>query len=128
MDREKANRLIKDILWVVLIAGGVLGVLRFAFGLGASTAMLDSMPWGWWKIFNMVAGAALATSGFVVAAIIYIFKADRYKKVARLSVLVGFLGYGSSLVALGFDVGLPHRGWHPVFMWNPHSFLFEVFW
>jgi Ni/Fe-hydrogenase subunit HybB-like protein len=128
MPREKALRVIKDVLWLLLIVGGVLGVARFVFGLGASTAMLDSMPWGWWKIFNMVAGAALATSGFVVAAIIYIFKAERYKKVARLSVLVGFLGYGSSLVALGFDVGLPHRGWHPVFMWNPHSFLFEVFW
>jgi Ni/Fe-hydrogenase subunit HybB-like protein len=90
--------------------------------------MLDSLPWGWWKIFNMVAGAALATSGFVVAAIIYIFQMKKYRPVARLSVLVGFLGYGASLTALIFDIGLPHRGWHPFFMWNPHSFLFEVFW
>jgi len=118
----------KSVMWALALSAAVIGVARFAFGLGASTNMLDSLPWGWWKIFNMVAGAALATSGFVVAAIIYILRLEKYYPVARLSVLVGFLGYGSSLTALIFDIGLPHRGWHPFFMWNPHSFLFEVFW
>jgi Ni/Fe-hydrogenase subunit HybB-like protein len=118
----------KDLMWALALAGLVVGIGRFAFGLGASTNMLDALPWGLWKIFNMVAGAALATSGFVVACIIYIFKMEKYKPVGRLAVLVGFLGYGSSLAALIFDIGLPHRGWHPLFMWNPHSFLFEVFW
>lgn len=128
MEQTRTLRIAKDLLWLVAIAGGTLGVTRFAFGLGASTAMLDALPWGWWKVFNMVAGAALATSAFVVAAMIYILGAQRYRRIARLSVVVGFLGYGSSLAALGFDIGLPHRGWHPVVMWNPHSFLFEVFW
>jgi Ni/Fe-hydrogenase subunit HybB-like protein len=126
--RSRVLNPIKDVLWALTFAGLAAGAGRFAFGLGASTNMMDSLPWGWWKIFNMVAGAALATSGFVVASIIYIFQIDRYRDVARLSVLVGFLGYGSSLAALLFDIGLPHRGWHPFFMWNPHSFLFEVFW
>jgi Ni/Fe-hydrogenase subunit HybB-like protein len=119
---------VKDVLWAVAIAGLVAGTGRFIFGLGAATNMMDALPWGWWKVFNMVAGAALATSGFVVASIIYILRLERFQPVARLSVVVGFLGYGSSLVALLFDIGLPHRGWHPFFMWNPHSFLFEVFW
>lgn len=123
-----ALKRIKDLFWVLAIAGLVVGIGRFAFGLGASTNMLDSLPWGLWKIFNMVAGAALATSGFVLASVIYIVQLDRFKPVARLSIVIGFLGYGSSLTALVFDVGLPHRGWHPLFMWNPHSFLFEVFW
>lgn len=124
----KGLKRFKDVLWALAFAGLAAGIGRFVFGLGASTNMMDSLPWGWWKVFNMVAGAALATSGFVVAAIIYILQLDKYRAVARLSVVVGFLGYGSSLVALLFDIGLPHRGWHPFFMWNPHSFLFEVFW
>ena len=119
---------VKDVMWVLTFAALATGAGRFAFGLGAATNMMDSLPWGWWKVFNMVAGAALATSGFIVAAIIYIFRIERYRPAARLSVLIGFLGYGSSLGALIFDIGLPHRGWHPFFMWNPHSFLFEVFW
>ena len=118
----------KDLMWALAIAGAVVGAGRFIFGLGASTNMMDALPWGWWKIFNMVAGAALATSGFVIAAIIYLFRFRSYLPVARLSVLIAFLGYGASLTALVFDIGLPHRGWHPFFMWNPHSFLFEVFW
>ena len=123
-----ALKRIKDLFWILAVAGAVVGVGRFAFGLGASTNMMDSLPWGLWKIFNMVAGAALATSGFIVACVIYIFQMERFRSVARLSVLIGFLGYGASLTALVFDIGLPWRGWHPFFIWNPHSFLFEVFW
>jgi Ni/Fe-hydrogenase subunit HybB-like protein len=128
MNSSFALKRIKELFWIVAIAGAVVAVGRFAFGLGAATHMTDALPWGFWKIFNMVAGAALATSGFVVATVIYIFQLHRYRSVARLSVLVGFLGYGSSLTALLFDIGLPHRGWHAFFIWNPHSFLFEVFW
>ena len=128
MGSSFALKRIKDVLWVLAAAGLVVGIGRFVFGLGASTNMLDTLPWGLWKIFNMVAGAALATSGFVVACIIYILRLEKYRSVARLSVLIGFLGYGASLTALIFDIGLPHRGWHPLLIWNPHSFLFEVFW
>lgn len=128
INKETALIRIKDALWVMFVAGMTIGVGRFVFGLGAATNMTDLLPWGFWKVFNMVAGAALATSGFVVAAIIYIFQLEKFKPVARFSIIIGFLGYGSSLFALLFDIGLPHRGWHPFFMWNPHSFLFEVFW
>ncbi|MBT4640828.1 MAG: polysulfide reductase NrfD [Deltaproteobacteria bacterium] len=128
MHNRSALTWLKDGLWALFLAGMVVGVGRFVFGLGAATNMMDLLPWGFWKVFNMVAGAALATSGFVVAAIIYIFQLDKFRPVARFSILVGFLGYGTSLMALLFDIGLPHRGWHPFFMWNPHSFLFEVFW
>ena len=121
-------KVLKDILWVIAFTGLVAGIGRFVNGLAATSNMTDGVPWGLWKIYNMVGGAALATSGFVVAAIIYAFKLEKYRPVVRLSVLIGFLGYGASLTALLFDIGLPHRGWHPFVMWSPHSFLFEVFW
>ncbi len=44
------------------------------------------------------------------------------------AILIAFLGYGCSCTALLFDIGLPQRFWHPILMWNAHSFLFEVFW
>jgi Ni/Fe-hydrogenase subunit HybB-like protein len=27
-----------------------------------------------------------------------------------------------------FDLGQPHRVWHPIIMWNPRSVMFEVGW
>ncbi len=119
---------VKDVLWVLTAAAVVAGLGRMFFGLGASTYMTDALPWGMWKTLNMVAGAALATGGFVTACIIYIFRMEKYRPVARVAVLVAVLGYTASLSALLFDIGLPHRFWHPFFMWNEHSFLFEVFW
>jgi len=103
-------------------------IARIFGGLGASTNLSDSMPWGLWKILNMVAGAALATGGFTLAATVHIFQIEKYKPLMRPAILVAFLGYGSSLFALLWDIGLPHEFYHPFFHWNHHSFLFEVFW
>jgi len=125
---EKKTRLVKDILWFCALWGLVAGVLRMWFGLGATTNMSDSVPWGIWKILNMVAGVALSTSGFSVGFLVIVLRIERFRPLLKPAILVAFLGYGASCFALLFDIGLPHRFWHPLFMWNEHSFLFEVFW
>lgn len=126
--RIDRTRRIKDVLWVLAFVGIVAMVLRFAFGLGATTNLDDHIPWGLWKIFNMVAGAALATSGFTVGFLGHVLHRKPFDRMVRPAILVAFLGYGASLFALLFDIGLPWRFWHPFVFWNPHSFLFEVFW
>jgi len=122
------TRRIKDILWILAYFGVVAMVLRFVFGLGETTNLSDRVPWGLWKILNMIGGAALATSGFTVGFLGHVLHIKKFEKLVKPAVLVAFLGYGSSLFALLFDIGLPWRFWHPFVHWNIHSFLFEVFW
>lgn len=122
------NRQTKDLLWALTFLGLIAAVFRLAFGLGATTHLSDAVPWGLWKILNMVAGVALSTSGFTVGFLVYVLQRERFRPLMKLAVLVAFLGYGSSCLALLFDIGLPDRFWHPFLMWNEHSFLFEVFW
>ncbi|MCP4566869.1 MAG: polysulfide reductase NrfD [FCB group bacterium] len=124
----KNTRHIKDILWAVAFFGLVAAVFRLWYGLGATTNLSDAMPWGLWKVFNMVAGVALSTSGFTVGLLVYVLRMERFRPYMKPAILVAFLGYGCSCTALLFDIGLPQRFWHPIFMWNEHSFLFEVFW
>jgi len=124
----RKTRHFKDILWVIALSGLVAGVFRLWFGLGATTNLSDAMPWGLWKVFNMVGGVALSTSGFTVGLLVYVLKLERFRPYVKPAILVAFLGYGCSCTALLFDIGLPQRFWHPIFMWNEHSFLFEVFW
>ncbi len=121
-------RPIKDVLWIIALFGLTAGVFRMWFGLGATTNMVDGIPWGLWKILNMVAGAALATSGFTIGILYYVFRIKKFKPLVVPAVVVAFLGYGSSLFSLLFDIGLPWRFWIPFKSWNPHSFLYEVFW
>jgi len=119
---------LKEFLWVVAAFGAVAIVIRLIGGLGASTDLSDSMPWGLWKIINMVAGVALATGGFALAATVYVFNLQKYRTVLKPAILIAFLGYGSSCFTLFLDIGLPHAIWKPLFFWNHHSFLFEVAW
>ncbi|MBN1609482.1 MAG: hypothetical protein JW940_22820 [Polyangiaceae bacterium] len=119
---------LKEVLWVVATVGAVAIMARLFGGLGATTDLSDAMPWGMWKIFNMVAGVAVATGGFALAATVYVFKLERYRTVLKPAVVIAFLGYGSSCFALVMDIGLPHAFYKPIVFWNHHSFLFEVAW
>jgi Ni/Fe-hydrogenase subunit HybB-like protein len=119
---------LKEVLWVMATAGAVAILARLVGGLGISTNLSDAMPWGMWKILNMVAGVAVATGGFALAATVYVFKLERFRPVLKPAVVIAFLGYGSSCFALVMDIGLPHAFYKPVVFWNPHSFLFEVAW
>jgi Ni/Fe-hydrogenase subunit HybB-like protein len=122
---DPARRL-KDILWLFVLVGGVALAFRLWYGLGATTNLSDAVPWGLWKILNMVAGVALATGGFTVSLLVYVLGIQRLRPLVKPAILIAFLGYGSSVFALFLDIGLPYRIWHPLLMWNLHSFLFEV--
>lgn len=105
-----------------------VGVTRFAFGLGATTNLSDSTPWGLWIGFDVMGGVALAAGGFVMTAIFYIMKREEFKPLVKPAVLTAFLGYLAVVGSLLFDLGLPWNIWHMIIYWNPHSPLFEVGW
>lgn len=121
-------RIFKDFLWILALAGLTAALIRMFFGLGATTNLSDAVPWGLWKVLNMVGGVALSTSGFTVGFLVYVLRLKKFRPFMKPAILIAFLGYGCSCAALLFDIGLPHRFWHPIFMWNINSFLFEVFW
>jgi Ni/Fe-hydrogenase subunit HybB-like protein len=102
-------RRIKDVLFVLACLGAVAAVLRLGAGLGATTGLSDEVPWGLWKVLNMIAGVALATGGFVLAFCVHVLRIRSLKPLLRPALLVAFLGYGSSCTALLLDIGLPHR-------------------
>ncbi len=118
----------KGILWFICGLAAAVAILRYAFGLGAATALSDTTPWGLWVGFDVMGGVALAAGGFVIAAIVHIFQKERYHAAARPAILTAFLGYGAVAVGLLFDLGLPWHIWHPIIFWNIHSALFEVAW
>src|SRR5450759_2395608 len=112
----------------LMLAGAYATYVRFVKGLGASTNLSDQVPWGLWIGFDVLVGVGLAAGGFVISAVVHIFRIERYHAMARPAVLTAFLGYTLVSVALAFDVGQPWRIWHPMVMWNPHSVMFEVAW
>lgn len=121
-------RTVKTALWFILGAAAVVALSRFVFGLGATTALTDLTPWGFWIGFDVMGGVALAAGGFVVAAVVYVLGMKKYKPVARAAVLTAMLGYMAVVGGLLFDLGLPWNIWHLIVFWNPSSPLFEVGW
>jgi c(7)-type cytochrome triheme protein len=116
------------ILLVILAAGFYATVLRFTKGLGATTNLSASFPWGIWIGFDVMCGVALAAGGFTVSAVVYIFHIEKYRPIIRPTILTAFLGYSLVIIGLLFDLGRPYNVWHPLIMWNPHSVMFEVGW
>jgi len=125
--KETTRTWVKDVLWLIVFAGMIASLIRFTSGLGASTGMNDSAPWGLWIAFKLVF-VALAGGGFSLAAMVYIFHLERYRPLLRRAILLALLGYGSFIVSLIFDLGLPWNIYKPVINWQHHSVMFEIAW
>ncbi len=114
----------------IIIVGLVYIAIRFAFGLGAMTNLDQEFPWGIWIGFDVVTGVALAGGAYVVTAMVYVFRMDRYHSIVRATVLNGLLAYCFYAGALLLDLG---RYWNII---NPiignkfgyNSVLFLVSW
>lgn len=118
---------IKEILWGLVFAGIVAMVLRFGMGLGASTGLNDATPWGLWIGFKL-GFVALAGGGFTLAAMVHIFHLEFFRPILRRAILLAMLGYGSFIVSLLFDLGLPWHIYMPIIHWQHHSVMFEIAW
>jgi Ni/Fe-hydrogenase subunit HybB-like protein len=128
-----APRLSQSMFWRVLVtaifAAGLYSTwVRFFQGLQASTNLSNPVPWGLWVGLNTLCGVGLSAGGFAIAAAVYILGQERLRPVLRASILISFLGYLTVVAGMMFELGLPWRIWHPIFMWNPRSVLFEVAW
>ena len=115
------------ILMIILVINAlVFAFFRFAFGIGSISNLNNQFPWGIWIGIDVAAGVALAAGGFTTAALAYIFHKDEFHDIVRPALLTAMLGY--TFVGLGvfFDIGRSYYIYHPMYMWNGNSVMFEV--
>jgi Ni/Fe-hydrogenase subunit HybB-like protein len=126
------KEILKPSFWkivsVIIVTVGVFSTyFRFSLGLGATTNLQDSVPWGLWIGFDFI-GVGLAAAGFTIAATVHIFNIHKYEPLVRPAILTAFLGYSVVVCLLLVDLGRPENFWHPLVMWNIHSVMFEITW
>jgi Ni/Fe-hydrogenase subunit HybB-like protein len=113
---------------LILAVGIPLLVYRFAVGLGATTALSQSYPWGIWIGFDMMTGIVLAAGGFTVGAAVQLLGLKDYHAIERSAILTAFLGYVMAIFGLLADLGRPWNIVQAVFNYGSASALFEVAW
>jgi Ni/Fe-hydrogenase subunit HybB-like protein len=114
------------VISLIALAGLSFLAVRFFFGLGAVTNLNQYFPWGIWIGLDVAAGVALAAGGFTTAALGHIWHREKYEVLIRPALLTAMLGYTFVAVSVVSDIGRWYYVWHPIFMWNGHSALFEV--
>ncbi len=124
--RERTWRLWIATLVVMLLVGLTAMAQVLMKGLQV-TGLSDHVPWGLW-ITQDLSSIAMGAGAFTLSAIVYLFRLEHYKPIARAAVFVGFLGYTSAMLVLAMDIGRPDRFWHPLVYWNVHSVLWEITW
>jgi Ni/Fe-hydrogenase subunit HybB-like protein len=128
LTQEKRNIPLSWIILGLFTALGVgLFIYRLAVGLGPTTNLDNHYPWGLWITLDVflipIGGAAFTTS-----LISHFFEDERYHRIIRPAVLVGFLCYSLVGIILIADLGR----WHQFYNFlipgriNIHSFLWEV--
>jgi Ni/Fe-hydrogenase subunit HybB-like protein len=121
------HRFIKFLIFLVVLAA-IGSAIRFIFGLGATTNLNDTYPWGLWISFDVVTAVPLAAGAFTVGVVAHVFHIKKLEPLVRPAIVTGFLGYSLVCVGLLLDLGQPHRGIYVLFPWNwnIHSPMFEV--
>ncbi|ABC81776.1 NrfD/PsrC family molybdoenzyme membrane anchor subunit [Anaeromyxobacter dehalogenans] len=112
----------------ILIIGVPLLVYRFAAGLGATTNLSQSAPWGLWIGFDMMTGIVLAAGGFTIGSAVQLFGLKDYHGIERPAILTAFLGYVMAVIGLLADLGRPWNIIMALFNFGTASVLFEVAW
>ncbi len=115
------------LLLALALAGIVAFVLRFVLGLGATTNLSNTYPWGLWIVVDLV-WIAFAAGGFVAAAGVHLFGGRRYAAWARGAAWMAFLSYGFVAGTLLADLGRPLHAWQVLVQHPEHSPLYEVTW
>jgi len=114
---------------VLAIAAALIILWRFNAGLGATTAMNDVLPWGVWKLFNVIVLTSVASGGYAIALLVYVINKGKYHSLVRHALLTSAVGYTAAVLALGIDVGKPWNFWKVptwTWAWNTDSVLLEV--
>ena len=112
----------------ILAVGLPLILYRFYAGLGATTNLSQTSPWGIWIGFDMMTGIVLAAGGFTMATTVHLFGLHDYHPIVRPALLTAFIGYVMAIVGLVADLSRP---WNMVFIFVRHgtaSALFEIAW
>lgn len=110
----------------LVVIGALASMVRFIFGLGVTTNLNDTYPWGLWISFDVVTAVPLAAGAFTLGAIVHCFHIKKLEPLVRPAIVTGFLGYSLVCIGLLLDLGQPQRGWHTMVYWNVHSPMFEV--
>jgi formate dehydrogenase iron-sulfur subunit len=124
------TKLMTPFNWVLVLLmafGAVSLVARFALGLGGSTNLSDTYPWGLWILFDLV-WIAVAAGAFAMAGVIYVFQRKDLYALGRSAVLMGLLSYSFVTVTLLADLGLPWHFYALALNAPEHSAMFEVSW
>ena len=124
------HKLLTPFNWLMLALIAFCGIsllARFVLGLGGSTHLSDTYPWGLWIVFDLV-WIAIAAGAFATAGIIYVFQRKGLYSMGRTAVLMGLLSYTFVTVTLIADLGLPWHFYQLGLQAPDHSAMFEVSW
>lgn len=91
----------------IILLGIYIIVFRFMHGIGSVTNLSQEVPWGLWISFDVVTGVAFAGGAYVLVFMVHILNLEKYKPIARVTVLNGFLAYLFYSIALLLDLGRP---------------------
>ena len=114
------------VLCIIALNGLGFLAVRFLFGIGSVTNLNNQYPWGIWIGIDVAAGVALAAGGFTSAALGHIMHREHFHSIVRPALLTAMLGYTFVAIGVFVDLGRWYYIWHPIFMWNGNSALFEV--
>jgi Ni/Fe-hydrogenase subunit HybB-like protein len=129
-DYVRSNLTIPNAIAALILAVAIpVMIYRFLYGLGPSTNLTDTNPWGIWIGVDVLCGIALAASGLVIGTAYHLFGMKELHHFLRPAILTSLLGYFFAVFGLLFDLGRYYRLPYPMVMsFGLSSIMFLIAW
>ena len=113
----------------IILVGLPFLAMRYIDGLDTLTHASNNQPWSVFLGWGLFSGVPLASTGFILASVVYLFGMKHYYPLLRPAVLTGFIGYFFAVVFLLVDLGIPWRLPYPLIVsFGTGSVMFLVAW
>jgi protein NrfD len=99
------------ILWGVVFAAGLIGVIQRLLSGHQLAAYGSYIPWGLW-VAVYIYFVGLSAGSFLLSTVIYVFGVKRLEPVGRLALFTALITLLMALLSIWFDLGHMGRFWH----------------
>ena len=115
-------------LSLLVAIAAVLLVIRFVYGLGATTNLNNGYPWGLWVVLDIHITAAIGCGGYVLAVVIYILNKGEFHTLIRPALVGSTFAYTLANLAAFVDIGRWWNFYQIALPWNINlnSVMFEI--
>lgn len=127
MQRTSLGKVALIVVWLAILAVGVIGLGQRMSSGRELTNFGSYVPWGLW-VSAYIYFIGLSAGAFLLSSLVYVFRIEALRQVGRLALWTAATTLLMALIIIWMDLGHPFRAWEVMIRPNFNSMMAWMVW